>query len=168
MAAMAVADAGGRCWRRRRTRRGRQRWAAANRWMAEMPTAWLRGRRRSGAGGDGGGGVSGGEGGGGEGERRQRPQRPQGRQCLRPAPPSSGFSPPGQLHIVVHVEVHEPRVRTVCRGMTVCARCYIMFVYLKRSFLISFEHTNTDRAVTCALSRAKSEKKRGGACAHLR
>jgi hypothetical protein len=53
-------------------------------------------------------------------------------------------------------------VYTVCRGMTVCARCYIMFVYLNRSFLILFEHTNTDRAVTCALSRAKSEKKRGG------
>ena len=76
-----------------------------------MPTASLRGRRRSGAGGDGGGGVSGGEGGGGEGERRQRPQRPQGRQCLRPAPPSSEFSPPGQLHVVV--EVHEPRVHGV-------------------------------------------------------
>ena len=26
----------------------------------------------------------------------------------------------------------------VCRGMTVCARCYIMFVYLNRSFLILF------------------------------
>ena len=76
-----------------------------------MPMASLRGRRRSGAGGDGGGGVSGGEGGGGEGERRQRPQRPQGRQCLRPAPPSSEFSPPGQLHVVV--EVHEPRVHGV-------------------------------------------------------
>ena len=43
------------------------------------------------------------------------------------------------------------------------ARCFIMFVYLNRSFLILFEHTNTDRAVTCALSRAKSEKKRRGA-----
>jgi len=88
-------------------------WAAAmggsDGWL--MPTAWLRGRRRSGAGGDGGGGVSGGEGGGGEGERRQRPQRPQRRQCLRPAPPSSEFSPPGQLHVVV--EVHEPRVHGV-------------------------------------------------------
>jgi len=90
-------------------------WAAAmggsDGWL--MPTAWLRGRRRSGAGGDGGGGVSGGEGGGGEGERRQRPQR---RQCLRPAPPSSEFSPPGQLHVVV--EMYTSRVYTVCRGMT--------------------------------------------------
>ena len=87
-------------------------WAAAmggsdHGWL--MPTAWRRGRQRSGAGGDGGGGVSGGEGGGGEGERRQRPQRPQGRQCLRPAPPSSEFSPPGQLHVVVEV----PRVHRV-------------------------------------------------------
>ena len=37
-----------------------------------------------------------------------------------------------------------------------------MFVYLNRSFLIVFEYTDTVRAVTCALSRVKSEKKRGG------
>jgi hypothetical protein len=86
-----------------------------------MPTAWLRGRRRSGAGGDG--------------------------------------------WTCIVVEKYRSRVYTVCRGMTVCARCYLMFVYLNRYFLILFEHTNTDRAVTCALLRAKSEKKRGGACA---
>ena len=162
MAAMAVADAGGRCWRRRRTRRGRQRWAAAM-WTAdadgvvegkaEKRGGWRWWRRR-------------------EWRRWWRRRGSEAAtaataQCLRPAPPSSELSPPGQLHIVVHVEVHEPRVRTVCRGMTVCARCYLMFVYLNRSFLILFEHTNTDRAVTCALSRAKSEKKRGGACARL-
>jgi len=56
------------------------------------------------------------------------------------------------------------RVYTVCRGMTVCARCYVMFVSLNKYFLILFEHPNTDRAVTCALSRAKSEKAGGCAC----
>ena len=155
---MQAADAGGGDGRGVGGSDGRQRCGRP------MPKASWRGRRRSGAGGDGGG------------RRREwrRWWRRRGSeaataataQCLRPAPPSSELSPPGQLHIVV-VEVHEPRVRTVCRGMTVCARCYLMFVYLNRSFLILFEHTNTDRAVTCALLRAKSEKKRGGACARL-
>ena len=61
-------------------------WAAAmggsDGWL--MPPAWLRGRRRSGAGGDG--------------------------------------------WTCIVVEKYTSRVYTVCRGMTVCARCYIKFV----------------------------------------
>ena len=149
VAAVAVAvqavDAGGGNGRGVGGSDGRQRCGRP------MPTASRRGRRRSGAGGDGGGGVSGGDGGGGERERRQRRQRPQGRQCLRPAPPSSELSPPGQLHTFMYM--YTSRVYTVCRGMTVCARCYIMLDYLNRPSLILCEHTNADRAVTRSLSR---------------
>ena len=64
---MQSVDAGGGD---RRGVGGRPAMGGSDGWL--MPTAWLRGRRRSGAGGDGGGGVSGGDGGGGEGVRRQR------------------------------------------------------------------------------------------------
>jgi hypothetical protein len=90
-----------------------------------MPTAWLRGRRRSGAGGDG--------------------------------------------WTCIVVEKYTSRVYTVCRGMTVCARCYLMFVYLNRYFLILFEHyTQILTARSLVHSRgANSEKNRGRVCARL-